>query len=74
MHPTLSSSKINKFNNYIADYFYETGTSFLRIENKKLAEAMKILHPDAKLPSRKQFSGHLLDESYNKVIYKYKNV
>ena len=52
-------------------HFYNTGTSFQRVEDPFLLQAIQIARPGAKLPTRKQLAddspGGLLEECYAKV-------
>ena len=45
-------------------FFYKTGTSFIRVEDKDLIKAFNICRPGVVIPSRKQLAGPLLDECY----------
>jgi Protein of unknown function (DUF 659)/hAT family C-terminal dimerisation region len=54
-----------QFEETIALHFYLTGTSFQRVEEKNLAQAIHLLRPDAALPTRQKLAGPLLDECYN---------
>ena len=60
-----------KFNHEIALFFYNTGTSFYRIEDPFLLSAIQLARPQAKLPTRKQLAGDtpggLLQECYEDV-------
>ena len=49
----------------MALHYYVTGTSFARIEQSDLLNALQILRADVTLPSRKDLAGKLLDDCYN---------
>ena len=55
----------------MAMHFYNTGTSFQRVDDPFLLRAIQIARPGAKLPTRKQLAddsrGGLLEECYGKV-------
>ena len=69
--PLFKPSEQKKFNQEIAMHFYNTGTSFQRVEDPFLLQAIQIARPSAKLPTRKQLAddspGGLLEECYAKV-------
>ena len=69
--PTFNASEQRKFNRKIALFFYNTGTSFSRIEDPFLLSAIQFARPQAKLPNRKQLAddspGGLLEECYEEV-------
>ena len=69
--PLFKPSEQKKFNHEIAMHFYNTGTSFQRVEDPFLLQAIQIARPGAKLPTRKQLAddspGGLLEECYAKV-------
>lgn len=63
--PAMQKSLQAKFDDAIALHCYITGSSFQRFEEKHLARAVKMLRPDATIPSRKMLAGPLLDKCYN---------
>ena len=69
--PVFNASEQKKFNHKMALFFYNTGTSFLRIEDPYLLSAIQFARPHAKLPTRKQLAddspGGLLQECYEEV-------
>ena len=65
--PQLTDYEKRKFFDLLSLYYYDTATSFLRIENNYLLHALQILRPDVTLPSRKQLGGNLLDTTYDNV-------
>ena len=69
--PLFKPSEQKKINHEIAMHFCNTGTSFQRVEDPFLLQAIQIARPGAKLPTRKQLAddspGGLLEECYAKV-------
>ena len=69
--PCFNATEQRKFNQEMAMYFYTTGTSFLRIENPHLLQAIQLARPGASLPSRKQLADDrksgFLQECYQKM-------
>jgi hypothetical protein len=66
--PMLKPSQKNAFQLRYAMYVYATATSFNRVENKYLKEAIKMLRPgDNILPTRKQLATTLLHKCYNEL-------
>jgi hypothetical protein len=67
----FTASQQKNFNHKIALFFYNTGTSFSRIEDPFLLSAIQLACPQAKLPTRKQLAndspGDLLQEYYEEV-------
>lgn len=63
----LSASQIDEFHKKISQFIYTSGTSFNKLENKDFLAALKVLHPNVTLPSRKTLSDKLLTESYNEM-------
>ncbi len=63
----LTKAEIKKFQERLAMFFYTTGTAFARIENKYLHEAMMVLNPSVKIPTRKDLAGVLLEFSFNNI-------
>ena len=66
--PRVTDVEQARFDEKIAMWVYETGTSFYRLENSKLLDAIKILRPGAKLPSRRKLATDLLDKCYEKMV------
>ncbi|KAH9123427.1 hypothetical protein LEN26_008760 [Aphanomyces euteiches] len=62
--PPLSVADKKRFAKNLAMHYYMTGTSFARVEEKYLHEALSILRPDVAVPLRKDLSGYLLDTAY----------
>ena len=69
--PVFNAAQQKKFNHEMALFFYNTGTSFYRIEDPYLLSAIQLARPQAKLPTRKQLAndspGGLLQECYEEV-------
>ena len=63
----LSKAEIKKFQERLAMFFYTTGTAFARIDNKYLHEALVVLNPSVKIPTRKDLAGVLLEASFNNI-------
>ena len=63
----LSNAAQQKFEKQIAKFVYSGGLPARAVENKHLIEAVKTVHPAAKLPSRKMIHGKLLDDEYGDV-------
>jgi hypothetical protein len=63
--PALTAAQIKKFNKILSLFFYDTSTSFQRIEHPFLLEALQILRPDIKLIDRKALAGRQLNEAYD---------
>lgn len=72
--PQLTEFEQNKFNNLLSLFFYDTATSFSTVENDVLNEALQVLRPDVKIPSRKQLEGELLDETFQNVKLKINDI
>ena len=72
--PMFTTSQQKKFNRDIAMFFYNTGTSFQRIEDPFLASAVQLARPGVKLPTRKELAddspGGLLQQFYEEVKHK----
>ena len=65
--PLLSKSDKAAFHSMIAMHYYMTGMAFARIEESHFVQAVKLLRPDATLPSRKDLAGQLLNKAYAEV-------
>ena len=66
--PSVKKNELEKCYEHLAQWFYETGTPFYRVENEHLLKAFQALRPDiASLPSRVQLGGTMLDKLYNKL-------
>lgn len=63
----LTSQEQFRFQELISDWFYETGTSFMRIEHPKFRQAMQILRLDAQLPTRQRLADANLVQSFENV-------
>jgi hypothetical protein len=63
--PKLDAYTKTKFEEAIAMHYFITGTSFQRIEEENLSIAIRILRPDAVLPTRKKLAGQLLEKAYS---------
>jgi hypothetical protein len=63
----MSPAEKKQFQIHMELHYYATGTSFCRIEDVRLASAIKILRPDDVLPNRKTLSTTLLDQWYDEV-------
>jgi hypothetical protein len=64
--PPVSATTKAKFQQLIALHYYLTGTSFQRIEEASLSNAIQLLRPDPNLlPNRKMIAGTLLDRNYD---------
>jgi hypothetical protein len=67
--PHFTAAEQTKFNLEMAMHFYCTGTSFVRIEDPHLLQAIQLARPGARLPTRKQLaddsSGGLLEMCYS---------
>ena len=71
--PKLSIKQKQEFQKNMAMHYYATGTSFQRIEDFHLKNAIKLLQPDdILLPNRKQLSSTLLDKCHQEVLTKVK--
>ncbi|KAJ1330430.1 hypothetical protein BSLG_009564 [Batrachochytrium salamandrivorans] len=67
----LSVKQKQKFHKHMAMHYYATGTSFQRIENLHLKNAIKSLRPDDNfLPNRRQLSSTLLYKCHQEVVAK----
>ncbi|KAH9275053.1 hypothetical protein BASA83_002767 [Batrachochytrium salamandrivorans] len=67
----LSVKQKKEFHKHMAMHYYATGTSFQRIENLHLKNAIKLLRPnDNLLPNKKQLSSTLLNECHQEVVAK----
>lgn len=62
--PELKKHELELFHRKMALHYYITGTSFARIEQSELLQALQILRADVTLPSRKDLAGKLLDDCY----------
>jgi hypothetical protein len=62
--PALTRKEKKSFHRYMSLYFYETGSSFSKIENERLLQALRVLRPDVTLPSRKKLGNENLEEVY----------
>jgi hypothetical protein len=57
-----------KFQTTVAYHYFVTGTSFQRIEDSLLGDAIPILRPDDDLlPNRQKLGGDLLEECYREL-------
>ncbi|MEN9524168.1 MAG: hypothetical protein RL536_237 [Candidatus Parcubacteria bacterium] len=66
--PPLSTKAKAEFQEKMAMHYYITGSSFQRIEDPILQEAIACLRPDRDiLPSRKKLAGPLLEKCYESV-------
>lgn len=54
----------------LADWFYETGTPFFRVEHPKLKKLLTSLRGDIKLPTRQALAGKFLDNAYESIVKK----
>jgi hypothetical protein len=63
----LTFTELNLFHKKIALYYYETGTSFARIEQPSLLEALQVINPSVTLPNRKKLAGELLDHHFKRI-------
>ena len=69
--PQVDAATKMKFQKMIAYHYYCTGTSFQRVEDQNLVQAVKMLQPDeGLLPSRKKLAGELLDVCYDDIKQK----
>jgi hypothetical protein len=68
--PKLTKAAQAKFEQCIAMHYYITGTSFVRVEEEHLAMAMKVLRPDAQLPTRKKMGDSLLKAAFKELKVK----
>jgi hypothetical protein len=59
--PKIKNKEQEEFNQLIAMHYYMTGTSFKRIEEPHLIQALRKLRPDINIPTRKALSGKYLD-------------
>jgi hypothetical protein len=60
-----------KFQKTMAYHYFVTGTSFQRIEDSLLGDAIRILRPDdGLLPNRQKLGGDLLEECYRELSKK----
>ncbi|KAH9275445.1 hypothetical protein BASA83_002219 [Batrachochytrium salamandrivorans] len=67
----LSVKQKQEFHKHMAMHYYATGTSFQRIEDLHLKNAIKSLRPDDNLlPNRGQLSSTLLNECHQEVVAK----
>ncbi|KAI9909566.1 hypothetical protein PsorP6_014829 [Peronosclerospora sorghi] len=65
--PRLKGSEQKMIENNLAMHYYIAGSSFQKIEEQHLIDALKIAPPDVQLPSRKQLAGPILDRSYDRM-------
>jgi Protein of unknown function (DUF 659) len=66
--PKVDVATKKRFQKAIAYHYFNTGSSFQRIEDSSLIEAIKILRPDeGLLPDRKTLANSLLDICYTEV-------
>ena len=63
--PSSKKSKIELCHQHLAQWFYETGTSFHHVENEHLLEAFRVFFPKIVLPSREELAGSLLKNAYD---------
>jgi hypothetical protein len=69
--PQVDAATKMKFQKMIAYHYYCTGTSFQRVEDQNLVQAVKMLRPDeGLLLSRKKLAGELLDVCYDDIKQK----
>jgi Protein of unknown function (DUF 659)/hAT family C-terminal dimerisation region len=69
--PPMSESEKESFQQKIALFFYATGTSFERVENVYLWEAIRMLRPDDNLlPNRRELASTLLDKCHSGLLAK----
>jgi Protein of unknown function (DUF 659)/hAT family C-terminal dimerisation region len=69
--PKVAVKNKQQFQEHMAMHFYATGTSFQRIDDVHLKEAIKVLRPDdGMLPNRKQLATTLLDKCHQKLMAK----
>jgi Protein of unknown function (DUF 659) len=66
--PKVDAATKKRFQKAIAYHYFNTGSSFQRIEDSSLIEAIKILRPgEGLLPDRKTLANSLLDMCYTEV-------
>jgi hypothetical protein len=66
--PKLTAKEKHEFQKQIAMHYFATGTSFQRIEDVHLKEAIKMLRPDeGLLPNRRQMGTTLLDKCHQEL-------
>lgn len=65
--PKPSTEDQNIFQESIAMFFYTSGSAFYRAENEYLDKAIQKIRPGARLPTRRDLSGSLLEICYNNV-------
>ena len=71
--PPMTAIDQAAFQEEIAMHFFMTATSFVRLEEIHLLQALKKLRPDVKLPTRKDMRGKQLTKAYKKVKMKVDN-
>ena len=64
LHPPLTPYIHGKFAKALAMHYCCTGTSFQRIGDNRLLIALRLLHPDVKVPTRQRMAGNLLESCY----------
>jgi len=65
--PKMTDIDIKKSQKILADFFFETGTPFARVEHPKLIAFAESLRPDFKPVSRKTLGGKMLTDRYGEV-------
>lgn len=65
--PNLPRETQARFTKHLANWFYETGTAFSRVESKHLLLAVRVLRKETELPSRKALSGSMLSERFEEI-------
>lgn len=63
----MKTHEVQKFQEHLAQWFYETATSFSRVENDEMLKALKVLRPDISIPSRVQLSESMLHKAFIKM-------
>ena len=71
--PPMTALDQAAFQDEIAMHFFMTATSFYRLEEIHLLQALRKLRPDVKLPTRKDMSGKQLTKAYKRVKTKVDN-
>jgi hypothetical protein len=66
----LSAKEQDQANDALGMFFFTSGTAFYRAGNRYLRNFAEQLRPDAKIPTRKDLAGKILDRNYNRLIEK----
>eukprot|EP01035_Chromulina_nebulosa_P028596 gene28596-37786_t len=65
--PKLTEAEQTKADELLAMHYYVCGTSFQKVEDDSFKSFVKLLRPDATVPSRKRLANDLLDSTFEKL-------